>query len=363
MPESAEQIAVKIKAMVKSRGFALCGISEADRSPHAEHVINWLNDGKHGEMGYLANHVALRIDPREMVAGARSVISVADRLPTGELEVGEHEDGGPEGKLAKYVHVSDYHKVMKKRLIQVADGLREAYPAYEFRACVDTAPVLEREFAAKAGLGWVGKNTMLIHPVFGSHLMLGEIITTMPVAVDEPEADHCGTCTRCIDACPTQCITEYEIDASACIAYLTIELRRMIPEKYHDAIGEHLFGCDVCQDVCPHNHKVPVGGLPAGYEYGVSRVSLFPMLDWGEGDRQELITRSALKRAKLEMLKRNALIVIGNVLKQDGMEKWGINDETKAKILMKLKCIKDDKEESEVVQTTAQHILAKFSGV
>jgi epoxyqueuosine reductase len=215
---------------------------------------------------------------------------------------------------------------MKRRLYALCDELRERFAGETFRAFVDTAPVMEREHAVRAGLGWFGKHTLLIHPRRGSYLLLGGIVTTL--GLDSPrsqrvEADHCGTCTRCIEACPTDAITPYSVDASRCISELTIERRGMIPGEFHEAIGEWLFGCDICQEVCPHNSapgggagRVPVGRAHAAYGPKRDSFDLLEVLGWTEADRRAAFAGSALKRAKLGMIRRNALIVAGNVLRE-----------------------------------------------
>ncbi len=207
---------------------------------------------------------------------------------------------------------------MKKRLHELCDALAAEYPGAGFRAFVDTAPVMERELSLRAGLGWIGKHTLLIHPRLGSYMLLGGVMTTLKIsdAAAKVEPDHCGTCTRCIDACPTQAITPYSVDARRCISYLTIERRGEIEESLQSQMGEWIFGCDVCQEVCPHNSV-----RPAGIEVGAAHEAYAPareMLDaiavlrWTEEDRRRELAGTAMTRAKLEMLKRNALIVVGN---------------------------------------------------
>jgi epoxyqueuosine reductase len=271
-------------------------------------------------MDYLARHVELRLDPRQLLPGARSVICVADRLPPPPEKGGEGEGeagGGRRGRVARYVHISDYHKVLKKRLIRLADALRQRRPEGEYRVCVDTAPLLEREHAMRAGLGWIGKHTLLLSRDLGSHLLLGAIVTTLDLAADARETDHCGTCRRCIEACPTQCITPYSVDATRCISYLTIEHRSAIDPQLHEPMGAWLFGCDICQDVCPYVRKAErerPAAMPAGYERKFGSLDLLEVLEWSEADRRAAFVKSAMKRAKLDMLKRNALIVAGNRL-------------------------------------------------
>ncbi len=394
-----------IDETVKQLGFALCGVCEAKPSDRADFFRGWLADGKHGEMDYLARNVAVRVDPEELVEGARAIVCVADSLNS-ELPDSSSEFRAPSsefGQVARYAQYSDYHKVLKKRLHKLADRLAEQYPDETFRGCVDTAPLFEREHAARAGLGWIGKHTLLINPREGSHLLLGAIVTTLTIEPDTPEVDHCGTCTRCIDACPTQCITPYSVNASRCISYLTIEHRSAIDPSLHEAMGNWIFGCDVCQDVCPHVRKAKqlspsplqeegrgegkaqdrvarqeehaalyevspslnssLGGrgieaeppefLPAATGYQQLHVSfdLFTILHWTENDRCDAFIGSAMKRAKLDMMQRNALIAAGNVLRNHDVP--ALRD--------RIEQLAADDSALPLVQQTARDVLANFN--
>lgn len=333
-----------VKSLAAELGFALCGICEADETDHRRHVLDWLARGRHGTMRWLAENVELRMDPRELLPGARSVICVADHIgPETKSKI------GPASHVARYAQVDDYHNVIRKRLHKLVDALREQHPTEQFRVCVDTAPILEREHAARAGLGWVGKNTMVIHPERGSHLLLGEVVTTLDLQADEPEPDHCGTCTRCIEACPTQCITPYALNASRCISYLTIEHRETIAADLGEKLGDWLYGCDVCQDVCPYNNpqRGPVGQQPGGF-YGPPRpaqVDAISVLGWSEQDRRDAFTRSAMKRAKLNQMKRNALWVLARRVNTD------------AALRDRVRHIADDTTEDPLVRNTARQVL------
>jgi epoxyqueuosine reductase len=256
------------------------------------------------------------VDPARALPGARSVIMVADVYQSRGVTPAPaaRDDPRPAGAIARYARGLDYHKVMKRRLHELCDALRERFPDDNFRAFVDTAPLPERELAARAGLGWIGKNTLLINPRLGSYTLLGGVLTTL--ALDSPpheEPDHCGTCTRCIEACPTHALTPYSLDASRCISYLTIEYRGEIAPEFHAAIGGRVFGCDVCQEVCPHNSPRDAGEPPRD-EYTPRRTSLdlLSVLGWTEGDRSDALRGSSMKRATLEMLQRNARIALGN---------------------------------------------------
>lgn len=318
-------------------GFALAGIAPAEASGHADELRQWVAAGKHGEMDWLARHSEQRIDPALVMPGVKAVIMVADVYARGSA-VPEPVGPGARGRVARYAQGADYHIVMKRRLHALCDRLRAAHQGHEFRAFVDTAPVLEREHALRAGLGWIGKHTLLIHPEMGSWMLLGGVLTTLAIAPQASQRvmeDHCGTCTRCIDACPTKAITPYSVDARRCISYLTIEHRGPIDPAFHRAIGEWLFGCDICQDVCPHNRernsavasaqsgKPLIPGREGGDsstlaphpDYASRRASfdLLEVLGWSESDRRRALAGSAMKRAKLEMWKRNAEIVAKNL--------------------------------------------------
>lgn len=301
-------------------GFARAGVCEAAPSERPDELIRWLKAGKHGSMAWLENHLGKRLDPRLLLEGARSMILVTDQY--GARDGGAVDAPGPArtGRIARYARGDDYHKVIKKRLHALCDALHERHPGERFKAFTDTAPVLEREHAARAGLGWVAKHTLLIDPEKGSWLLLGGVLTSLELAPPPQQRsieDHCGACTRCIEACPTDAISPYSVDATKCISYLTIEHRERIDPSFHESMGDWIFGCDICQEVCPHNS--PRGGDAKRRgeireEYGQRRDSfdLLDVLGWTEDDRRDAFTKSAMKRAKLDMMKRNALIVAGN---------------------------------------------------
>jgi len=353
----------------RDAGFALSGVCPAEPSHYADHYREWLTAGKHGSMTYLARHVEERLDPRTFLPGARSIILVADqydvrprienRAPDGARIRGAGVSPGGErrrGRIARYARGRDYHTVMKKRLHAICDTLRAEHPADQFRAFVDTAPVLEREHAARAGLGWIGKHTLLIHPQLGSWLFLGGFLTTLdiaPPADAAPITDHCGTCTRCIDACPTSAITPYSVDATRCIAYLTIEHRDPIDGALAGEIGEWVFGCDVCQEVCPHNSPRPSGSGTgeANPAYAPRRdgFDLLEILGWTEADRRGAFAKSALKRATLAMMKRNAILALRS-------HPPGLRDE---QVRAALTHMRDDDTEPDLVRDAARLALAR----
>lgn len=283
-------------------------------------------------MAYMADQLEDRLDPQRVLPGAQSVLMVADRYAPrdgGRDDAAEREraDGQPRAVVARYARGRDYHEQIKRRLHRLADALRASFPGAEFRSFADTAPVLERRFAQRAGLGWLAKNAMLIHPRHGSYLLLGGVLTTLDLPAppeDEQPAfvDSCGTCTRCIDACPTRAIASQplagpgvpRIDASRCISYLTIEHRGPIDPALEVKMGDRVFGCDICQEVCPHNSPRPgVPDAPVRAEYAPTRATLplLEMVKWQEADRSRL-TASAMKRATVEMLRRNAAAALAN---------------------------------------------------
>lgn len=307
-----------ILAACDELGFALAGIADARPSDHRPELMDWLADGKHGEMGYLQEHAELRADPAKVLEGAKSAILVADLYATRNDNIDSPLNPG-EGRVARYARGRDYHTVLKKRLMTLADRFRAEQPTADFRVFTDTAPVMERELALRAGLGWVGKHTLLIHPKVGSYFLLGGILTTLELTPPESqsiETDHCGSCTRCIDACPTDAITPYSVDARRCISYLTIEHRTPIDPDLQSKMGDWIFGCDICQEVCPHNspkHERPMG-KPANPAYSPERdrFDLLKVINWTEDDRRTAFRGSAMKRAKLEMMQRNAAIALKN---------------------------------------------------
>lgn len=340
--------------MCAELGFAAAGVVEIEPTRWERQLRAWLDAGKHGSMGYLAENVELRLHPDRMLPGAKSIIMVADLYASRNDAARESAPGS--GRIARYARGGDYHTVIKKRLHALCDRLRADNPGAEFRAFVDTAPVLEREHAARAGLGWIGKHTLLIHPRLGSYTLLGGVLTTLvlkPPADQVPVADHCGTCTRCIDACPTQAITAYSVDASRCISYLTIERRLPIAPDIHAAMGDWIYGCDVCQDVCPHNSPRPMElHAQPRPEYTPRRegFDLLSVLSWTEEDRRREFQGTSLKRATLAMMKRNALIAAGNLL---AMNKDPV-------LLAMIERVRADPAESEMVREAADMVISRL---
>jgi epoxyqueuosine reductase len=310
-------LASAIKARALALGFDLVGIARCEASPRINYLRQWLDEGQAGEMKYLAARFAERADPGVYLPGARSAVCVAINY---HVPLEPPAASVVPGKIARYALGADYHELIKTRLHELTDWIRQAAPGCQTRACVDTAPVLEKDLAARGGIGWMGKNTCVIHPQIGSWLLLGEIITTLALPPDEPMADHCGSCTRCIDACPTQALTApYQLDARRCISYLTIEHRGDIPEEFHAPIGDWLYGCDICQDVCPFNRRAPEATDPAFQpRFASGSLDVRDVLQWNDETYRNQLRGSAMKRVKLPILQRNARIVETNAQNNRG---------------------------------------------
>jgi len=353
----SQDITSRVLDRCRGLDFVLAGVTDARPTQYEAELFDWLSAGKHGEMEYLRRNVELRVDPRKMVEGAKSIICVADRYWSEKTESGDFTVAGgnpqPRGRIARYARGDDYHIVMKKRLHILCNELGAMFSNEVFRDCVDTAPLLEREHAQRAGLGAVGKNTLLIERGVGSYLLLGEIITTLALDLTAPSAaDPCSTCTRCIDACPTQAITPWSVDATRCISYLTIEHRGLIDEKYHEAMGDWIFGCDICQEVCPHNQPTARSRerppeTHSAYAARRNGFDLLEVLNWDEEVRRETFIRSSMKRARLDMMKRNALIAAGNAIR--GAENTAL--------YRRMEELRDDPSESQMVRETARVVL------
>lgn len=322
MIDTPSQLSRTVLEMCREQGFAAAGVCNAAPSERGESLRAWLASGQHGDMDYLADEVETRINFASWLQGTRSVIVVADQYSS-RGDVHAPREGA--GRVARYAQGRDYHKVMKDRLHAISDALRDRHPGSEFTAFVDTAPIPERELAARAGLGWIGKHTLVIHPRLGSYLLLGGILTTLdlaPAGNPPPEPDRCGSCTRCIDACPTQAITPYAVDARRCISYQTIERRSPVEPEWWTTMGHWVYGCDVCQEVCPHNSvrpaSVDVGVVREAYRPQRRGFDLVEMLRWDETDRRRAFARTAMWRATLSMMKRNALVAAANAIQSGG---------------------------------------------
>ena len=306
------ELTQRVKALAHEIGFNPVGITSADPPTHWAFYENWVEADYAGEMGYLTRNLNRRKDPQVLVPGARSIICVGlnyQPKPTDEARL------GPTGRISDYARGDDYHDLMKARLIELQGKVVELIPETEGRAYVDTGPVLERDFAARAGVGWFGKHTNLIHKRSGSWFFLGELILTADLVPDTPATDHCGTCTKCIDACPTNAILEpYVLDSKRCISYLSIELRGPIPKDLREGMGDWIYGCDVCQDVCPWNEKqaLPTDEPAFQSRPGFERPELHGILEMDQAAFSERFRKSPIKRTKRRGLLRNAAVALGN---------------------------------------------------
>ena len=289
-----------LKTEARKLGFSFCGISAATRlDEEAPRLESWLAKGHHGQMHYMENHFELRLDPRLLVPGAKSVVSLLYNYHTTEKP--QHSDSP---KIATYAYGRDYHKVIRKKLEALMLGLQTQFGEVAGRGFVDSAPVMERQWAAKSGLGWTGKNTLLINKNQGSFFFLAELIVDLEFDYDGPIKDYCGTCTACIDACPTEAIKPYHLEAEKCISYLTIELKDNMPQEFHGKLDNWAFGCDVCQEVCPWNRfsqpHQEKEFLPRGQFLTWNKKQ---WLEMNEAVFEETFQGTPLKRAGLNKLK------------------------------------------------------------
>lgn len=313
MTEHSPLTAAEVKAEARRLGFELVGIAPAERFVEAErHLLEWVREGRHGEMGWITEERVRRsCRPEELLPGARSLIAVGAVYARGA-------EGPPpplHGRVARYARGRDYHDVIKRRLWELVGFLRtRAGPTVGARVFVDTGPLVDREAALRAGLGFLGKNTCLLTPA-GSYVLLGVILTDLALEPDRPVVKDCGSCRRCLDACPTGALTEpYRLDARRCIAYLTIELRGPIPPALRGGLGDRVFGCDICQEVCPYNHgrkPLPWPELAPSPSVGAD-LNLLELLTLDDEGFRRRFSGSPLKRAKRRGLLRNAAVVLGN---------------------------------------------------
>lgn len=306
MINSKEKYTNLIKAESKRLGFLSCGISKADfLETEAPRLENWLNNNFNGQMSYMENHFDKRLDPRLLVDGAKSVVSLLLNYYPNELQ---NEDSY---KISKYAYGQDYHHVIKDKLKDLLQFIQNEIGEVNGRVFVDSAPVLDKAWAAKSGLGWIGKNSNLLTQKVGSFYFIAELILDIELDYDLPTTDHCGTCTACIDACPTQAIVApYVVDGSKCISYFTIELKENIPNEFKNKFDDWMFGCDVCQDVCPWNRFSKPNSEPS-FKPNPELLN-FNKKDWEEITLdvfQKVFQKSAVKRTKFDGLKRNILFL------------------------------------------------------
>ncbi len=310
-----DSLACDIKRWAIELGFADAGISGTDLGEDEQHLQRWLDGGHHGEMEYMARHGTKRTRPAELEPGTQRVIAVRmNYIPPGTANAWDVLNDGEAGYVSRYALGRDYHKLMRQRLQKLAERIHGAVGDFGYRAYVDSAPVMEKALARNAGLGWIGKHTVLINRRAGSYFFLGELYTDLPLPVDEPASDHCGTCTRCIEVCPTQAITgPYQLDAKRCISYLTIELKGSIPEELRVPMGNRIFGCDDCQLVCPWNKFAQIATEPDfAPRHSLDGAKLIELFGWTEPEFLKRTEGMAIRRTGYEGWLRNIAVALGN---------------------------------------------------
>ena len=309
------QLKETIRGWARELGFQDLGVADIALGDDEAHLQDWLAAGQHGEMDYMARHGSKRARPDELVPGTRRVISVRMNYGQGD-DPGAWDTlaDGERAYVARYALGRDYHKLLRSRLQKLADRIAQHVGPFGYRAFVDSAPVLERALARNAGLGWIAKNTCLIHRGAGSWFFLGELFTDLPLPVDTPATAHCGTCTRCLDVCPTRAIVApNRVDARRCISYLTIELKGSIPEELRAPMGNRIFGCDDCQLVCPWNKFAKRHDEPDfRARNDLDRATLLDLFAWSEEEFLQRTEGSAIRRAGYESWLRNIAVALGN---------------------------------------------------
>ena len=310
-----EQLASDIKTWGRELGFQRLGIADIDLREHEQHLLDWLENGFHGEMEYMSRHGTRRSRPEELVEGTvRVICGRMDYLPGDAEPLAAVMEDAQRGVVSRYALGRDYHKVLRKRLQQLASRVEQAVGPFGYRVFVDSAPVLEKALAEKAGLGWIGKHSNLLDRRAGSWFFLGEIYTDLPLPVDQPITAHCGDCVRCIEACPTGAIVApYQVDARRCISYLTIELRGAIPEPLRPLMGNRIYGCDDCQWVCPWNRfATPGQEVDFSPRHGLDAPDLVRLFRWDEETFLERMAGSPIRRIGHECWLRNIAVALGN---------------------------------------------------
>jgi len=309
-------LAADIATWGRALGFEAVGVSDTDLSTEESHLFRWLAADRHGTMGYMARHGTARSRPADLVPGTLRVITARmNYSPRDAADADITLADGQAAYIARYALGRDYHKVLRARLQQLADRIRDEIGDFGYRVFTDSAPVLEVALAARSGLGWRGKHTLLLTRDMGSYFFLGEIYTNLPLPVTDPQTSHCGTCTACIGACPTGAIVApYELDARRCISYLTIELAGAIPEEFRPLIGNRVYGCDDCQLACPWNRFAQVAGEHdfAAVRHGLDRASLVDLFAWTAEEFNARMAGSAIRRIGYERWSRNLAVGLGN---------------------------------------------------
>jgi epoxyqueuosine reductase len=305
----------QLLTLAQAQGFSAVGVTGVALDEDEAHLLRWLAAGRHGEMHYMQRHGTLRSRPASLLPGSLRVISVRmDYWPSPSRPAEQVLADGTLGYVSRYALGRDYHKVMRAALARLADAISEHATPHLFRVFVDSAPLLEKALARNAGLGWIGKHTNLIARDAGSYFFLGEILTNLPLVVDEPATPHCGTCSACIPACPTGAIVApHQLDARRCISYLTIELKGAIPEALRSAIGNRIYGCDDCQLVCPWNKFAQTAShTDFKVRHALDAPKLTALLQWTREDFESRFAGSAIRRIGYEAFIRNVAVAIGN---------------------------------------------------
>jgi epoxyqueuosine reductase len=309
---SLGNLSSSIKQWGRELGFQAVGIADADLSAAEPRLLEWLAQGWHGEMEYMARHGALRARPAELKPGTLRVISCRMNYLNDAPQA--FEEDGEKASIARYARGRDYHKVLRDRLQKLCDRIAAEVGEFGYRVFTDSAPVMEVELAARAGIGWRGKHTLLLSRDAGSWFFLGEIYCDIPLPLDEPTSSACGTCERCIDICPTQAIRgPYQLDARRCISYLTIEHKSAIPEELRPLIGNRVYGCDDCQAVCPWNRFAqPTAEGDFQTRNGLDRATLVELFAWSEDEFNQRLQGSPIRRIGYERWLRNLAVGLGN---------------------------------------------------
>ncbi|MSR69522.1 MAG: tRNA epoxyqueuosine(34) reductase QueG [Phycisphaerales bacterium] len=364
-PQDCDGLADWAGARAQQLGFAAVGICDAAPSQRGDQLQAWLSAGKHGSMEWMANNIAVRLDPAKLVVGAQSIVVVADRYHDGRPDArpvfavnSQTMVEEPAGRAARYARGRDYHRRIKKRLRRLQREIEAALPGARGKVCCDIEPVMEREMAQRAGVGRIGKHTLLIAPQLGSWVLLACYVTTVRLKATTQSAiidtDPCGTCTRCIDACPTGAITPWSVDGAKCISGITIEERGMADPQYASKAQDWLLGCDICQEVCPHNQPTRLSrstGFHPEYDGRNAAFSLNQILGWDEPTRRAAFGPSPLNRVRVTQLRRNAVWCALEVLERS----------IDLPLSQALAQIATDAGEDPVVRTAAQEVLQRLA--
>jgi len=346
-------LATDIKRWGQELGFQQIGITDIDLREDEQHLLNWLKADMHGEMDYMQRHGTKRSRPDELIKGTVRVISARmDYLPESHQAMDATMENQASAYISRYSLGRDYHKILRKRLNILAIKITEVVGDFGYRAFTDSAPVLEKALAQKAGLGWIGKHTNLINQKAGSWFFLGELYTDLPLPVDQQTKNHCGDCVDCIDICPTQAIiAPYKVDARRCISYLTIELRDSIPVEFRKAIGNRIYGCDDCQLVCPWNRFAQLSKEPDfAPRHDLDKATLIELFLWTQDEFNKKTEGSAIRRIGYECWLRNIAVALGNCEK----------DET---VLNALQARKTDASASALVREHVEWALDNLGGL